>query len=365
MWSMWPCGGCGARSMIRIPPNSSKPCGESAMSWKNASRSQPRMAAWSMATQLTFLYTLSALLILSLALAFVYWKISGDFHEQEDSALVDEITTIRNLIAEHPDDDSVLRAEVEEESAVRPFARYYARITEESGAFVMETFGITNLIPLASFPQPLKASDSLRRGRAWKTADGRTYLCQAARARLGHTKQKVRIIQLALEVSQQEDKLKEYRQRLFKVLLFGVLGSGVVGFLIARRGLRPLHAITEATQRITATQLNERISPRSWPTELTSLATAFDGMLARLEDSFSRLSQFSTDIAHELRTPINNLMGEVDVALTRSRTAQEYRQVLESSLEECSRLSRIIDSLLFVARAENTEVKIKAAWFDA
>src|SRR5438552_8023697 len=58
-------------------------------------------------------------------------------------------------------------------------------------------------------------------------------------------------------------------------------------------------------------------------------------------------------------------MGEVEVALTRSRTTQEYRQVLESSLEECSRLSRIIDSLLFVARAENTEVKIKAAWFDA
>jgi two-component system heavy metal sensor histidine kinase CusS len=126
-----------------------------------------------------------------------------------------------------------------------------------------------------------------------------------------------------------------------------------------------LQAITAATQRITATQLNERISPRVWPSELTSLATAFDGMLARLEDSFSRLSQFSTDIAHELRTPINNLMGEVDVALTRSRTAQEYRQVLESSLEECSRLSRIIDSLLFVARAENTEVKIQVSWFDA
>jgi two-component system heavy metal sensor histidine kinase CusS len=58
-------------------------------------------------------------------------------------------------------------------------------------------------------------------------------------------------------------------------------------------------------------------------------------------------------------------MGEVDVALSRSRTAPEYRQVLESSLEECGRLSRIIDSLLFVARAENTEVRIQASWFDA
>src|SRR5947208_16340463 len=88
-------------------------------------------------------------------------------------------------------------------------------------------------------------------------------------------------------------------------------------------------------------------------------------MLGRLEDTFNRLSQFSADIAHELRTPIDKLMGEVEVALSRSRTAPEYRTVLEFSLEECSRLSRMIDSLLFLARAENTEVKIQACWFDA
>src|SRR5438477_13020414 len=104
--------------------------------------------------------------------------------------------------------------------------------------------------------------------------------------------------------------LRRYRRWLVVVLVSGVLGSAVVGSGIARRGLRPLQAITEATQKITATQLNERISARGWPTELISLATEFDGMLGRLEDTFNRLSQFSADIAHELRTPINNLMGE-------------------------------------------------------
>src|SRR5205814_7192416 len=208
-------------------------------------------------------------------------------------------------------------------------------------------------------------SESLRRGTKWKAPDGRTYLCEAARAQLGSSRQGRRIIQLAWEATQQEEMLGRYRQWLIVVLAISIPISIVVGSGIARRGLRPLQAITEATQKITATQLNERISARGWPTELISLATEFDGMLGRLEDTFNRLSQFSADIAHELRTPINNLMGEVDVALTRSRTAQEYRQVLESSLEECGRLSRIIDSLLFVARAENTEVKIKSAWFDA
>jgi len=325
----------------------------------------PRAGAWSIANRLTILYTLSAFGILLLSLTFIYWKISGDLHDQEDRGLVDEITTLRGIIGDHPNDPQLLRAEVEEESAVRPFARYYARVFDEFGGVLTETAGMSDAIPSTVFPPPLKVSESLRRGKKWKALDGRIYICQAARAQVGFTRQKRRVIQLALEVTQQEDMLSEYRLRLLVVLVVGLIGSAVIGSGIARRGLRPLQAITEATQRITATQLNERISPRTWPRELTTLATEFDGMLARLEDYFTRLSQFSADIAHELRTPINNLMGEVEVALSRSRSAPEYRTVLESSLEECSRLSRMIDSLLFLARAENTEVKIQASWFDA
>src|SRR5438876_6772995 len=323
-------------------------------------------AAWSIATRLTILYTLSAFAILLLALAFLYWEVSTDLQDQADQFLVDEISTLRVIISEHPKESEQLRVEVEVESTARPFTKYYARILDESGQLVMQTPGIDQIFPSAStFPPPLKVSESLRRGTRRKGSDGRAYLCTAARAQLGASRQNRWVIQLAFEATQQEEMLSRYRHWLVVVLAAGVVGAAMVGSGIARRGLRPLEAITEATQRITATQLNERISPRSWPKELTTLATEFDGMLARLEDYFNRLSRFSADIAHELRTPINNLMGEVEVALSRSRTAQEYRQVLESSLEECGRLSRIIDSLLFVARAENTEVKIKAAWFDA
>jgi two-component system, OmpR family, heavy metal sensor histidine kinase CusS len=86
---------------------------------------------------------------------------------------------------------------------------------------------------------------------------------------------------------------------------------------------------------------------------LTDLATAFDAMLQRLEDSFTRLSQFSADIAHELRTPVNNIRGQTEVAVSRTRTNEEYCEVLHSNLEEMERLTRMIDSLLFLARAEH------------
>jgi two-component system heavy metal sensor histidine kinase CusS len=88
-------------------------------------------------------------------------------------------------------------------------------------------------------------------------------------------------------------------------------------------------------------------------------------MLARLEDSFTRLSQFSADLAHELRTPIGNMLGEAQVALTRDRSEKEYRSVIESSAAECERLSGIIENLLFLARAESAEQKIERKQFDA
>jgi two-component system heavy metal sensor histidine kinase CusS len=87
-------------------------------------------------------------------------------------------------------------------------------------------------------------------------------------------------------------------------------------------------------------------------------------MLDRLEDSFQRLARFSSDIAHELRTPVNNLRGEAEVALQRTRSADEYREVLGSCLEECARLTGLIDNLLFLARAEHPESTIQRIELD-
>src|ERR687883_1616333 len=81
-------------------------------------------------------------------------------------------------------------------------------------------------------------------------------------------------------------------------------------------------------------------------------------MLGRLEESFGRLARFSADIAHELRTPVNNLRGEAEVALGKPRSPEEYREVLGSCLEESGRLSRLIDSLLFLARAEDPRTEL-------
>jgi len=166
------------------------------------------------------------------------------------------------------------------------------------------------------------------------------------------------LINTALNVTVEEAILKQYRKQLYLVWFVGMLLAGLMGMFIARRGLRPLKRIASVVQHVKASQLHERLTPAKWPQELTALATSFDEMLDRLEDSFTRLSRFSTDIAHELRTPLNNLMGETEVALTKVRKTEEYQQILESSMEEYTRLSHMIEGLLFLARAENTDIKL-------
>jgi two-component system heavy metal sensor histidine kinase CusS len=118
-------------------------------------------------------------------------------------------------------------------------------------------------------------------------------------------------------------------------------------------------------ERVQPGHLSERIEPADWPSELRPLAVSFDDMLRRLEDSFTRLSQFSADLAHELRTPVGNMLGEAQVALTRERTPDEYRSVVESTAAECERLSGIIDNLLFLARSESAEQQINRSLFNA
>src|SRR5436853_3799171 len=123
--------------------------------------------------------------------------------------------------------------------------------------------------------------------------------------------------------------------------------------------------MSRSVARVGPAHLKERLPPADCPRELRPLASAFDEMLKRLDDSFTRLSQFSADLAHELRTPIANMLGEAQVTLTHERTAADYRETIESTVAECERLSRIVDNLLFVARVDAAREPIARKCFDA
>ena len=171
-------------------------------------------------------------------------------------------------------------------------------------------------------------------------------------------------IQIAQDRSSDEKLEIEVGALLLAALAGGIVASVLIAVTVTKRGLHPLEVMTHSLERIGPTHLDERVAPAGWPRELQPLAIAFDEMLARLEESFTRLSQFSADLAHELRTPIANIMGEAQVALTRDRSPGEYREVIESTIAECERLSGIVDNVLFVARADAAREPIERRLFD-
>jgi two-component system, OmpR family, heavy metal sensor histidine kinase CusS len=333
---------------------------------------------WSIVTRLTALYTASAFAMLLLAAGFLHWTLMVNFNRQDAQFLADKVHLLRTILSKTPADTTDLQEEVEWETASLHFTKYYARVLDPHGQTLMETPGMSNALPVAMFPAPANAaqlesqvtSRTLNGNQRFlllsATADGRSEMPPSNDSTVQRFNDSTpRVIQVALDVSPEDAFLQHYRRDLAWAVLFGVLFSAVAGAFVARRGMRPLVELTRATDRISASQLHERIAGDGWPRELASLAKGFDRMLDRLEDSFKRLSQFSADLAHELRTPINNLRGEAGVALAQSRPPEEYRRTLESSLEEFERLSRLIDNLLFLARADSPTAGIARSRFDS
>jgi two-component system heavy metal sensor histidine kinase CusS len=324
-----------------------------------------RTGSWSIASRLTLFYTMSTFGLLLLATGVLYWGLKRSLEMEDVELLADKINVMRLILRERAEDIGPLKEELEWESGERRYNKYYGRLVNENGRVVLATPGMDRVVPPAhAFPQPAEPGQLPGPPMRWTSPRGRTFLLTAAWAVVGSPSSGRRLYQLALDVSNEAASLRDYQHKIAVLLIVGIILSAGAAFWITRHGMKPLVEITHAAEKITATQLNERITPNRWPEELTALAMAFDEMLGRLEESFNRLSQFSADLAHELRTPINNLMGEAEVALSRSRSPEEYRQALESNLEECAQLSRMIDNLLFLARADNAETRLQRTEFD-
>jgi two-component system, OmpR family, heavy metal sensor histidine kinase CusS len=206
---------------------------------------------------------------------------------------------------------------------------------------------------LSSF-EPEQLAGALVGGteRGW-VRDGRHFISRVREFQLPLPETPTLHAALALDITHHVHFLDGVRARLWFGVSVAAAFAALLGWLAARQGLAPLTRVTATARRLSAEQLGQRISQHDAPAEVRELAEAVNGMLDRLETSFRRLSDFSADIAHELRTPVSNLMTETQVALTRARSAEDYRETLHSNLEEFDRLARMISDMLFLAKADN------------
>jgi two-component system, OmpR family, heavy metal sensor histidine kinase CusS len=322
----------------------------------SSNRAEPR----SIATQLVLLFTLCATLLLFCGLTVFYWIVVRHAFEEDNAVFADKLSAIRTELRQ-PEGINALDRELKNRLAGEA-AVYWVRVIDAAGNVVAETPQMSDSLPANIFPQPAGSTSSLPQSAKTYQDDSKLFSLIASNETVNG---QLYLLQLAQDRSTDERFPKQFRALLALVLIFGAIASGLIAVTVTRRGLRPLAKMRRMFERVQPAHLNERIEPARWPRELQPLAASFDDMLSRLEASFTRLSQFSADLAHELRTPIGNMLGEAQVALTRDRSSEEYRAVIESTAGECDRLSGIIDSLLFLARAESAEQQIARSTFNA
>ncbi|MCY1274135.1 Sensor kinase CusS [compost metagenome] len=160
-------------------------------------------------------------------------------------------------------------------------------------------------------------------------------------------------LRLLLDITHHQHFLQRMQRLIWLTVGLSALATALLGAWVARRGLRPLRRMTEVAGAISARSLTQRLDDQDAPAELTELTHAFNAMLARLEDAFARLSGFSADIAHELRTPLSNLLTQTQVTLAQERDTATYREALHSNLEELQQLTQMVNDMLFLAKADH------------
>ncbi len=266
-------------------------------------------------------YSLAGLTLVILATASLYIVLRAELDRSTELFLADKLHVLRTMLRERPDDEDALHEEIELESAARRYERFYIRLIDEHGVPIITTPGMTEQLDLAELAS--RTRDRSERSTTMVGRHGQPFRVASATVSVGTPTTHSDTVQIAIDVSQEEELLARYRLWFWGILLATSVLFPLVGYRVARHGIRPVEEIAATARRITSTNLRERIEAEGYPSELASLAGTFNKMLDRLEESFERISKFSADIAHDLRTPVNNIRGEAEVALARARSVVE------------------------------------------
>ena len=302
------------------------------------------MSLWprSISLRLAVLFALASSLVLGAIGIYLYQSLEREIAWRDDSALVGRVDRMRALV-----DDS---ASIE---ALRSRPHLYGNMlgNQDNVLWMIDAQGrrIIEINP-KRLPLPsLEASGAIRLANAEQGEATRLAWVDVAQG--GR-----RFTLVAGKMLAERDQIRAtYRNTLWIALALGAALSFALGWLISERGLRPVRQLAERAAAIDVRCLHVRLgAPDTELRELRALSAALDQMLARLGDGFAQLSRFSEDLAHELRTPLSNLMGHTQQTLRKVRSVEEYENLLASNQEEYERLARMIDSMLFLARSEQT-----------
>lgn len=306
----------------------------------------------SLALNLTLLFALSAAVVLFALGVLIAHTVDHHFADQDRDLLYGKLELTRHILEKatrNPGNDTLVS---QLDSALTGHDGLVVHVLgpQRQPLFLNESLDFPRAL-LQGDP-PLEATPM----QFWQSFDGSPWRAIAARVLAGTDGQTPYTVLIATDTTHHEQFMDGFRITLFAFIAAASVLMAVLGWFVVRRGLGPLRTISRQAAEITAHRLHMRLPAESVPEELADLAGTLNLMLSRLEESFQRLSDFSSDLAHELRTPVSNLLTQTQVTLTRARSVDEYREILGSNIEEFERLSRMIADMLFLAKADNQQI---------
>ncbi|HJV24955.1 MAG TPA: heavy metal sensor histidine kinase [Aromatoleum sp.] len=307
------------------------------------------MPRLSLTLRLTLLFgSVCAAVLLGLG-AFILSAVERHFEEGDLVELYGKLELVRSVMAQVRGEDDFAGVAQQLDSALVGHHSLSIAVVRDGGEILFASSG-------AGFPSAVVRDISKAQvypgARVWEQ-DGHIYRGIVATAGTGMSGVPEVKVVVSMDIEHHRAFMREFTRSLWLAVAIAILATGALGAAAARGGLAPLRNMAAVAGRISASRLHERIPVDELPGELRALGAEFNAMMTRLEEGFRRLSEFSSDIAHELRTPVSNLMTQTQVALGRVRSADEYREVLLSNLEEYERLARMVADMLFLAQADN------------
>ncbi|MCU1770863.1 heavy metal sensor histidine kinase [Pseudomonas sp. 13B_3.2_Bac1] len=309
------------------------------------------MRSKSIAWRLALAFAIVCALVLSVIGVFLYRSLASEIAYRDDLALLGRLEQVRALLA---DSDSL--------GALQARPRLYQNMLGnlDSLLLVRRADG-SNVIAINPRQRELPPLNAIPREQTpqrrdvltWQAPDGAELALLSGDAQ-GPNGEPLTVT-AGKVLTEREQMLASYRLRLYLAVGLGALLAFALGLVLLRRGLQPLRQLSAAVRGIDLRSLDQRLPASGTPAELLEPVQALNGMLARLDDSVQRLSQFSADLAHEIRTPLHTLLASNGQALNHPRSTAEYQELLASNMEEFERLKRMAENLMFLARAEQAE----------
>ena len=307
-----------------------------------------RMALW---------YTITFLTIIILIFGFLDYRLRRNLLKEIDRMLADEA---QEIIKEGIKKSGSFNDQLKDYEKVVSNHRYYPiafRVLDQKGKIIFSSATLSDLsfpkvfLDHVSYQKPINTTLNV-----YHHGTTPFRLCTYFYREGGELKY---VVQIATHLRTMRKSIENFREHLFIAFFLALFFGSIGGWFLSRQSLKPIDKITEATKRITANNLSERLPLQGTGDDLDRLVRTINQMMERLEESFEKLSRFTGDAAHELRTPLASLKGETEVLLSRKRSSEDYQEALTNNLERLDFLIKLVNDLLILSQADEGKASLK------